>query len=674
MKKAILLVIFVLLLSFASARPIQKEAKMMPPTCLFGEQGDDLEVNVWGVNDICSQETIFITEVEVENHGSDDLEVSLEAALYDLEEERILQRQRVIIEVDENDEEDFEFEFEIPNSEVDRYAVYVKTYEVGNERNNCNDGKFIVEFIPCADLTVTEIIFDPEDFDVGDEPQINTIFENQGDAAISYGGLLKITRPDGNSVGVVLPYDPERILEPGETANIDFGTHEIPYNGGYTFKVIAVPNDQEYDADNNMKSEVMCLSHPGVLPEDGMIITEDTLLCRGLFELPHGLIIGADDITLEGDDTTIKGNAMEETGIYIANHEGVTVKGLEIEEYETGIWVTESNNISLKDNTVSLCETTIYVQESNNNTLDNNHIFGEDGEGIFLRDSDYNLISNNLIESLEHGDALTLHYSNRNTVTDNIIDSNGDSLRISHSEYNFITENTITNNNDYGIIIRYSENNLLTYNEIVGNRHGIYLRYSPFNHFNLNSIYDNNGDPDEWYEVYNDQSGDFYAQYNYWNSNDPDEISSKIYDYYDDPSLGIVYFDDWLTEDITEENIIINEPQQWSTIITDSVLLDVTTTVNATCEHNLCRFVEYEGWSAGGCSDWHDMETTDGYSHTKLIEGLENTINNETQSEWYRIDVMCETEFESLGTEWVNFLVEIPERNKFDKIIVSSRI
>ncbi|MCU0612932.1 MAG: right-handed parallel beta-helix repeat-containing protein, partial [Candidatus Eisenbacteria bacterium] len=63
----------------------------------------------------------------------------------------------------------------------------------------------------------------------------------------------------------------------------------------------------------------------------------------------------------------------------------------------------------------------------------------------------------------------------------------------------------------------------------------------------------------EWNDIHGNGTFDFYngtsnvyAYYVYWGTTDPSVISSRIWDDFDDPALGIVYFTHWLDE--THEN------------------------------------------------------------------------------------------------------------------------
>ena len=82
-------------------------------------------------------------EVDVENDGDEDLDVTVEAILYNLDEdEEIVSFEADSQEIKDGDKETFEFELEVPRDfdgdDDDRYVMFIKTTEDGNEDQNCN--------------------------------------------------------------------------------------------------------------------------------------------------------------------------------------------------------------------------------------------------------------------------------------------------------------------------------------------------------------------------------------------------------------------------------------------------------------------------------------------------------------------------------------------------------
>jgi len=141
-------------------------------------------------------------------------------------------------------------------------------------------------------------------------------------------------------------------------------------------------------------------------------------------------------------------------------------------------------------------------------------------------------------------------------------------------------------------------------------------------------------------------------------------VSLGAYDY-----LGCVEGD----LSILEVNII--NPEEGSTIIGNSVLLEVTTNEEAVCEYSKghhinmfpvpCEEGEACGGGAGGggVSSPIEMSETGDTEHSQLITSLDQTTNDETQEEWYRINVKCEDEFGDSNSDSVIFFVDLDEED-----------
>lgn len=88
-------------------------------------------------------------------------------------------------------------------------------------------------------------------------------------------------------------------------------------------------------------------------PTDGMTITENTTLTPGVYHLPKGIVIGADNVTLDGGGATIIGSNREGRGVSIEGRSGVTVKNLNIREYYHGIYAHGASGLTLTSNQVT---------------------------------------------------------------------------------------------------------------------------------------------------------------------------------------------------------------------------------------------------------------------------------------------------------------------------------
>ena len=108
-----------------------------------------------------------------------------------------------------------------------------------------------------------------------------------------------------------------------------------------------------------------------------------------------------------------------------------------------------------------------------------------------------------------------------------------------------ITNNTITNNTAYdgGGIYNYGTATI-TYNTIIDSTYKtIFINSSSItiNYNNLNNLNPNG------YTVYNNTADTINARYNYWYTLDTNLINQKIYDFWDDFTLGEVFYRPFLT-------------------------------------------------------------------------------------------------------------------------------
>ena len=121
---------------------------------------------------------------------------------------------------------------------------------------------------------------------------------------------------------------------------------------------------------------------------------------------------------------------------------------------------------------------------------------------------------------------------------------------------------------------------------------------------------------------------------------------------------------------LTSAQPIINilNPKNNSTIHSEDTWLKVSTHEYAVCQYELGG----GGWWRGGCNEngcggdggfgWgtkpKKMSQTGKLYHLQLIENLRDTINNETQGEWYDLAVTCEDD-DGYAEKSVRFYVDI---------------
>ena len=84
-------------------------------------------------------------------------------------------------------------------------------------------------------------------------------------------------------------------------------------------------------------------------PIDGMVITADTTLQPGVYHLPNGLRIEADNVTVDGTGVTLIGGEQQGVAVHIEGRQNVTVKGLSIYSYYYGIRADECEHVTITD-------------------------------------------------------------------------------------------------------------------------------------------------------------------------------------------------------------------------------------------------------------------------------------------------------------------------------------
>ncbi|UCE39228.1 MAG: right-handed parallel beta-helix repeat-containing protein [Thermoplasmata archaeon] len=183
----------------------------------------------------------------------------------------------------------------------------------------------------------------------------------------------------------------------------------------------------------------------------------------------------------------------------IVNSTNITAENLTLTQNGQGVLVAYSNythidNVTANDNELGII---LYIYP--NHTIVNSNISNNDyngyypgASGIYLYNSLYNNISNNIISS-NNGVGIVLDgYCNGNKIINNSISNNTYGILGSGSNNN-ITNNTISLNSDTGIDL-IGDGNKISSNNISNNKKGIVFSYSDWNnlidnHVSINQEY-----------------------------------------------------------------------------------------------------------------------------------------------------------------------------------------
>ena len=203
----------------------------------------------------------------------------------------------------------------------------------------------------------------------------------------------------------------------------------------------------------------------------GQTILVSTVLDSNIGPCGAGLVIGADNITLDLNGFTITGGPVGDgPGILLPNRTGVTVKNGTVTQFDAGVAIQGGSA-----NTVTAMR-----------VLDNRGSFTTDyGDGIAVFNSTSNRITNNQVRNNGPYDGIGLIRSSfnvidSNQVTDNIQSGQTSGIRLENAGFNasndnVVTNNLVANNGLDGIqVFAGGSRNQIRFNQVFGNaRDGI---------------------------------------------------------------------------------------------------------------------------------------------------------------------------------------------------------
>ena len=230
------------------------------------------------------------------------------------------------------------------------------------------------------------------------------------------------------------------------------------------------------------------------------------------YDSGHGLIVGADNITIDGNGYTLNGVdsgvcssiGVERSGIYNKAHDNITIRNLEITNFCTGIYSRYDEDVGdfVCENAIENCEihhngaasggdtTTqgikwdgVFDSTIVNNSIHDNTGAGtactSGGNGIFINGvSGYgawnNIITGNEIYNNAKAGFLTRMMCRDTTVSHNDVYGNGQAgivLRCKKSETHTIEHNDVHENFGSGIFIG-GPDSVIRHNTITNNKNG----------------------------------------------------------------------------------------------------------------------------------------------------------------------------------------------------------
>jgi parallel beta-helix repeat protein len=242
----------------------------------------------------------------------------------------------------------------------------------------------------------------------------------------------------------------------------------------------------------------------------GTTITTDTTLDADLLDCPNnGIVIGADDITLDLNGHRIDGDGTEfadcpkntfcDVGVLDDRYDGVKIKGGSTREFLFGVWLAGARHSRVVD--ISSSKNAFFgavIGRSSRSVVrdgsfshnippegDGIGLFGSDhikiadnsikdnpGPGVHVDDSDDNLIKGNLFSHSSPGVLIggdRNEAGNRNEVRGNRFVRNGEGILVAPGSRNVIARNHLSRDGS-GIGIEKGRHNLVARNVVVDAR------------------------------------------------------------------------------------------------------------------------------------------------------------------------------------------------------------
>ena len=240
----------------------------------------------------------------------------------------------------------------------------------------------------------------------------------------------------------------------------------------------------------------------------GDTITVDTTLAADLLNCPsNGIVIGADDLTLDLNGHTIDGNntlvdpcpenEFCDVGVLNDGHDGVRVTNGSVQEFAVGVFILASrssrvvdvsssrsaffgfivaesarsvvrhssgndnvppegdglgvfgsHDIRVVDNAFKRNGLGIHVEDSTDTLIQGNTISRNEGPGIFTQ-ADRNQIRGNVCR--ENGICIIVGPGNRNTIARNRVERDGDGIAVEKGRHNLVARNLVIRTRKGGI-------------------------------------------------------------------------------------------------------------------------------------------------------------------------------------------------------------------------------
>jgi len=241
------------------------------------------------------------------------------------------------------------------------------------------------------------------------------------------------------------------------------------------------------DTNGNINmSEGISFTMACLTPYEGMQITESTTFCPGTYYLngsaTGAIQIGADNVVLDGNGSTIVGNSTNTAIMRDAYYTNITIRNCNIQNYWRGIYHWNGDNWLIYNNAINTTNFGIQLRAPINTSIYNNTIYGGNRSntgtaGIELQNfgRDNNIFDNNIND---FRDGIRIKEQNNATqIYNNFINNSGNDgiwVHLNSTGAN-VYNNTIYNSYWNGIAVHSNfsviDSNIIIFNKELSGHH-----------------------------------------------------------------------------------------------------------------------------------------------------------------------------------------------------------
>lgn len=213
----------------------------------------------------------------------------------------------------------------------------------------------------------------------------------------------------------------------------------------------------------------------GPTPTDGCKVTVDTIFDPGIYQMPTGLTIVANNTVLDCNGATLNGTQSGPTtkGIYTLRVNNIKVKNCILMNYVYGFSSDFMTNSLIQNNTFLNGNMGLRLGlSSDGNLLLNNWADNNTNDGFWIGISNNNQLSFNTATRNGNG-GFDLYKTNFTVLTNNVAEDNERGFIFSDSDFNTLTNNIGSSNDEEGFwIISGSAYNVVS-NNLANNNNGV---------------------------------------------------------------------------------------------------------------------------------------------------------------------------------------------------------